>query len=151
MKKHFQSHFGLILSGNLAEKLAEYILLSIPFWSDFISFYDMLSTTFQTRTFNPILVWFYLYVFVFSSQYEIHFQSHFGLILSKLKFREDNVADFFQSHFGLILSSFFCFGLFNCVSSFNPILVWFYHRKRVVLKMDFDILSIPFWSDFISK
>ncbi len=125
------------------------------------------------------------------------FQSHFGLILSYREHHCSTVwalhvlsipfwSDFiktcsfwrrrlfthFQSHFGLILSFPFMLRYDFDLSTFNPILVWFYRLFRsyhpVKLVKPFNpilvwfypclvrtplevgsLLSIPFWSDFI--
>ena len=61
IRRHFQSHFGLILSClDLYTAAQQFVGLSIPFWSDFIIFFTLL----QTIICAP-------------------FQSHFGLILSE--------------------------------------------------------------------
>ena len=91
-----------IVNKELSEKLAK-IKLSIPFWSDFI---------------RP--------QYIVAYEFTKSFQSHFGLILSKI-----------QTH-----------AKRQVVSPFNPILVWFY-LKGLKKKVSEDTLSIPFWSDFI--
>ena len=98
----FQSHFGLILS--LSESFATpvSILLSIPFWSDFI-IPNELAKAISNITFNPILVWFYPRRACCSHSRAGRFQSHFGLILSG-KLKLGHKTSNFQSHFGLILS-----------------------------------------------
>ena len=149
--------------------------LSIPFWSDFIevlrrqffrklsnfqshfglilSFESKVMECYVGKTFNPILVWFYLVLWAKWTNWKGCFQSHFGLILSNLKdmLKLANSKDF-QSHFGLILSTtpsielattkqlsipfwsdFILFHLFQFrvfQFPFNPILVWFYHRNH---------------------
>ena len=135
---YFQSHFGLILSIPALFNIPALVLLSIPFWSDFIP-----------RGWEGISFDAYI------------FQSHFGLILSpssthstksyemlSIPFWSDFIvmvavvdsesgAVFFQSHFGLILSKFskalhkvFC-------SPFNPILVWFYLTTKYFQQTEF--------------
>ena len=78
----FQSHFGLILSCITKQIIYFVSILSIPFWSDFIKRQDG-SQTSCTKSFNPILVWFYLWFAPIESISPYTFQSHFGLILSK--------------------------------------------------------------------
>ncbi len=78
------------------------------------------------------------------------FQSHFGLILSRWNGVGSNLPHvYFQSHFGLILSASPLSSAMPGFQSFNPILVWFYHKVRINARSRGDILSIPFWSDFI--
>ena len=102
----FQSHFGLILSGHRLRESAG--------WSSF----------------NPILVWFYLIELKDAGLKEF-FQSHFGLILSLWEIQKRLSISCFQSHFGLILSfSLFIWGGWRWVT-FNPILVWFYPKRRL--------------------
>ena len=55
----------------------------------------------------------------------------------------------FQSHFGLILSLTHSAGIRNIKWPFNPILVWFYQGLRLQRYGNLGELSIPFWSDFI--
>ena len=131
------------------------ITLSIPFWSDFIETY-LMRNKIRTKTFNPILVWFYpagadTYVFCVSN-----FQSHFGLILSFLIQRRlkrcivafnpilvwfyqpasrliNRPYRLFQSHFGLILSSTDAMNARMPYITFNPILVWFYPKYTITV------------------
>ena len=56
----------------------------------------------------------------------------------------------FQSHFGLILSILCKASQVVQEWTFNPILVWFYHTIIEILIHKPQLLSIPFWSDFIS-
>ena len=89
-------------------------------------------------TFNPTMVWFY---HEYNRRESIEqllmqtfFQSHYGLILSsKLCQRRSSEVQFctrrFQSHYGLILS-------YTCCCT----------RRN-----GGEMLSIPLWSDFISK
>ena len=125
-------------------------LLSIPLWSDFIT---------KTRG-NIQLSW-------------LHFQSHYGLILSAyIKpvnlspgkpfnptmvwfYRRQrgiyrSVQGCFQSHYGLILSEFPEKSLFSTCFTFNPTMVWFYHGNHGLHYWTNKKLSIPLWSDFIT-
>ncbi len=125
-------------------------------------------------TFNPILVWFYLWLrqglqvnsrqlsipfwsdfILTSSLYEklgrkAHFQSHFGLILSNTKTTAVSVFRPFNPilvwFYQVVRFESFCYVFW----AFNPILVWFYPQNtgRVFLLWLLR-LSIPFWSDFI--
>ena len=76
-------------------------------------------------TFNPILVWFYLFVDVESlnSFLSIPFWSDF--ISVRYAWITKKLKDF-QSHFGLILSLKKIEAMKLGVKAFNPILVWFY-------------------------
>ena len=101
-------------------------------------------------TFNPILVWFYQSNFSSTFSSPTTFQSHFGLILSPYQQRAvEQALAAFQSHFGLILSLICDIFEYDDVTSFNPILVWFYRLLRISGKNQEISLSIPFWSDFI--
>ena len=129
--------------------LIENFCLSIPLWSDFIK--TRPKTTHELRT---------------------GFQSHYGLILSKMIKLDEIVAwlafnptmvwfyhlliyltvlfvALFQSHYGLILSGIIvCF----CESqyyAFNPTMVWFYLNEKSTGNQKSTWLSIPLWSDFI--
>ena len=123
--------------------------LSIPFWSDFICF-----------DFSALC------------SIVVAFQSHFGLILSVVSKGGGTGERNFQSHFGLILSLhcrpqqsklpfnpilvwFYQISstrLSNSfLHSFNPILVWFYRGTSTASFIERLMLSIPFWSDFITE
>ena len=101
---NFQSHFGLILSG-----------AGTP------------SMTFLHETFNPILVWFYLWFIQTpascSVKLSIPFWSDFIILLRS---QQVKCLPCFQSHFGLILSEKFLEQEWQWLITFNPILVWFY-------------------------
>ena len=137
----FQSHFGLILSqcNNTHQPKLRKCILSIPFWSDFITgIYEFWKTVYELSipfwsdfipvqlcspsvglfSFNPILVWFYPFVaclcwcvWVILS---IPFWSDF------IKFnavQPPGVEVLFQSHFGLILS--WCMVLYDFIKQFK--------------------------------
>ncbi len=76
--------------------------------------------------FNPTMVWFYPKLFVDLNAL-LNFQSHYGLILSKL----DSVVDWLKN------------------IPFNPTMVWFYHSTKFSERCLLHNLSIPLWSDFI--
>ncbi len=126
-------------------------VLSIPFWSDFIS--TSTATALPTwKTFNPILVWFYRLVWILRIVYvrllSIPFWSDF---ISPVSDELIDPETSFQSHFGLILSCRSSLLLHRGKTAFNPILVWFYHiRVHNILRKHLR-LSIPFWSDFIKS
>ena len=128
MKRYFQSHFGLILSYETLKLVAgKEPLLSIPFWSDFI----------QSKTEEA---------YDRANRLSIPFWSDFipaikvAIILKEL---------YFQSHFGLILSRVCGLNLHRAEPAFNPILVWFYQLLNRAVLLSNKKLSIPFWSDFI--
>ena len=145
----FQSHYGLILSvihvwqgmsthnpfnptmvwfyrehRPVADR--QYVLLSIPLWSDFINL------IFSYTLNNPFL--------------SIPLWSDFiQLLLYQRKYQRMT----FQSHYGLILSYILCKVTKITEKSFNPTMVWFYQTVKLPSKHDLIELSIPLWSDFI--
>ena len=139
----FQSHFGLILT-SMRAWMRKRRRISIPFWSDFNLLNVLYDAVFPAISipfwsdFNPRCYR--------GDGQEEEFQSHFGLILTRIWSYQSSPAWLFQSHFGLILTtlnrSFYVlvltfqshFGLILTlchaetpeeVSDFNPILVWF--------------------------
>ena len=149
----FQSHYGLILSHKL---LQAYSTWESPF--------------------NPTMVWFYLHQKPKRTVISCYFQSHYGLILSFTTFAAlyERRKNAFQSHYGLILSGFTPERDQKTQETFNPTMVWFYPKscnwrntpKRVfqshyglilsffsydLLCINCYILSIPLWSDFITR
>ena len=128
-KKVFQSHYGLILS---------------PF--------PRAGSAVERSTFNPTMVWFYLRnqvgKSVVFSILSIPLWSDFIIAVERLeKYLKKN----FQSHYGLILSK-----LRNKKRSqqrnraFNPTMVWFYLWACYLFQIfTRSRLSIPLWSDFI--
>ena len=195
LRRNFQSHFGLILSFckaaiplyprtpfnpilvwfYLSVRLpSRYIpvLLSIPFWSDFIANEDEVSEHGPALLSIPFWSDFILWLVQWQELGAKFFQSHFGLILSNLcimllltywclsiPFWSDFIITFvrsefayirtFQSHFGLILSTIRAGGAPAVRIAFNPILVWFYLTVSIRKCLLVFLLSIPFWSDFI--
>ncbi len=123
----FQSHFGLILSSSNGNSAVIGSLFQSHFGLILSRFRPFLADL-SFRSFNPILVWFYRNAAPTASAYETTFQSHFGLILSHPDSILTSPIHSFQSHFGLILS-----------------LHMSDHRSIC------NYLSIPFWSDFITK
>ena len=146
---YFQSHYGLILSEKLRElKIKLKTELSIPLWSDFISF-NRLSVHCYQNSFNPTMVWFYREPSQYVRRRAVRFQSHYGLILSAKNFECFGEA-YFQSHYGLILSWTLWKTLQKLTEqSFNPTMVWFYLRLWKSIMQEKECLSIPLWSDFI--
>ena len=92
-----------------------------------LSVYTSLTPAKQVNSFNPTMVWFYLIANVPYEVYITNFQSHYGLILS-LWVPQVNVW---------------------LRRTFNPTMVWFYLYEFLKSMYDYDVLSIPLWSDFI--
>ena len=108
--ENFQSHFGLILSRKAPTPCSVEVCLSIPFWSDFIP------TDRQKRPprYGLLSIPFWSDFIIEEDENEgdiiVNFQSHFGLILSRVSTEKLDV----ERH------------------PFNPILVWFYQQKRLM-------------------
>ena len=102
---HFQSHFGLILSFGFRtySDAAKFTFNPILVW--FYLYRKSWTGRWDTKTFNPILVWFYLYD---TLKDEIEFDDSFNPILVWFYLDERDKRNSrtisFQSHFGLILS-----------------------------------------------
>ena len=130
--------------------LAEAIILSIPFWSDFIAgggtSVSSVSHTFQSH-FGLILSSSGMSV---KSSHTVSgtFQSHFGLILSSGGSGGGSSGTGFQSHFGLILSQLIRFGSEKHARLSIPFWSDFIEPAKA-LYSNWRTLSIPFWSDFI--
>ena len=99
--------------------------------------------------FNPILVWFYLTDTSDSRNSQclisIPFWSDFIIIKYVARIAEKQ----FQSHSGLILSQHCLQPIHSVHYHFNPILVWFYPSIVLIKDLLKNLISIPFWSDFI--
>ena len=148
-------------------------ILSIPFWSDFIK-----RTLYSEHTIQCLSIPFWSdFITLKVQEYAIKqdfFQSHFGLILSldwgwgirmrhllSIPFwsdfiaRRENSTNYYKRlsipFWSDFISNTEAMSRIVSFSSFNPILVWFYHQKRSYARSRGDILSIPFWSDFIKN
>ena len=155
-----------------AKRTQRILRLSIPLWSDFIRilgvYYYIKKYSFQSHyglilsprgwdsrfsesyTFNPTMVWFYHFRVQLIDYAYISFQSHYGLILSSDRWSHSRGSNiYFQSHYGLILSEGLTPDVEECIDSFNPTMVWFYHSTFLASAYLAVFLSIPLWSDFI--
>ena len=153
-KKHFQSHYGLILSYQLPLRevqvlltfnptmvwfyrnvslhdLSDHSSLSIPLWSDFIDATYRIVDIDYLSAFNPTMVWFY--------QNFIQEMPTYEQVLS-IPLWSDFITD------GWI-------GKQIILKTFNPTMVWFYlvYRLNIERVSRPQALSIPLWSDFIVK
>ena len=95
------------------------------------------------------MVWFYqishFLSYILSPELSIPLWSDFiTMIMSLIVLSTLN----FQSHYGLILSKISLWRLYPLPVSFNPTMVWFY-RAVGVDNLSLCKLSIPLWSDFI--
>ena len=98
--------------------------ISIPFWSDFNKAAGIISQYLRVISI-PFWSDFNWEVTPSWRDQTAEFQSHFGLILTRLKAGRRSHPQGFQSHFGLILT--------DIIFVFNP---------------SPNLISIPFWSDF---
>ena len=148
----FQSHYGLILSryikqqkaclintfnptmvwfylANESQHACYFDRLSIPLWSDFICFNTIFYVVIR-KPFNPTMVWFYHnYIYALkndSGRLSIPLWSDF---IDWQKCSRKSRKNFFQSHYGLILSQYRIDIKAKTKLTFNPTMVWFYHRE----------------------
>ena len=147
----FQSHYGLILSLNAtnAKILAECYFQS--HYGLILSCSDGGSVLQYNKSFNPTMVWFYHVDEDEEDTVEVSFQSHYGLILSayKIDYGKFNVETFnptmvwfYQRATGELIRGW---------RPFNPTMVWFYRCTAALRVHCAGKLSIPLWSDFITR